>query len=170
MEIEVAMTYAEFFEGNRLFNLNSTTSRRLCFYLIWYGFPILVVLFSLLTIFLWLGAQRFDIAVVVNFLVSVYFLWARLAYTRRLRKLYERQAKNMVGKMTLTPTGLRFERKNGTANVDYTWSGIERWLERPEMFLAFPGPVSFVRIPKDKLSSAEQDEVRGWLSSAVKAS
>ena|ERR1700728_868401 len=98
MEIEVAMTYAEFFEGNRLFNLNSTTSRRLCFYLIWYGFPILVVLFSLLTIFLWLGAQRFDIAVVVNFLVSVYFLWARFAYTRRLRKLYERQAKNMVGK------------------------------------------------------------------------
>ena len=78
MEIEVAMTYAEFFEGNRLFNLNSTTSRRLCFYLIWYGFPILVALFSLLTIFLWLGAQRFDIAVVVNFLVSVYFLWLGL--------------------------------------------------------------------------------------------
>jgi YcxB-like protein len=170
MQIEVAMTYDEYFEGTRLFNLNSTMSRRLCFYLIWYGFPILAVLFALLTIFLWIGAQRFDTPVVVNFVVSVYFLWARFNYARRLRKLYERQAKNMVGRMTLTSTGLRFERKNGTANVDFTWSGIERWLERPEMFLAFSGPVSFVRIPKDKLSSAEQDEVRGWLSSAVKVS
>ena len=70
--------------------------------------------------------------------------------------------------MILSPTGLRFERKNGTANVDYAWSGIEGWLERPEMFLLFPGPLSFVRIPKDKLASAEQDEVRGWISGSVK--
>jgi hypothetical protein len=36
------------------------------------------------------------------------------------------------------------------------------------MFLLFPGLLSFVRIPKDKLTSAEQDEVRGWLSAASK--
>jgi hypothetical protein len=82
--------------------------------------------------------------------------------------LYELQAKNLAGKIILTPTGLRFERKNGTANVDYTWGGIERWIERPEMFLLFPGPISFVRIPKDKLTAAEQDEVREWMSSTVK--
>jgi hypothetical protein len=124
----------------------------------------------LLTVLIWIGERRFSSFLLIEFAVSVFFLWGRFAYPRRIRKLYELQAKNLVGKMTLTPTGLRFERKNGTANVDYTWSDIERWIERPEMFLLFPGPISFVRIPKDKLTAAEQDELRGWMSSAVKVS
>lgn len=36
------------------------------------------------------------------------------------------------------------------------------------MFLLFPGPLAFVRIPKDKLTTAEQDEARGWLSASSK--
>lgn len=153
-----------------MFNLNTTTYRRFCFYLIWYGYPILAAAFALLTVLIWIGERRFSSFLLIEFAVSVFFLWGRFAYPRRIRKLYELQAKNLVGKMTLTPTGLRFERKNGTANVDYTWSDIERWIERPEMFLLFPGPISFVRIPKDKLTAAEQDELRGWMSSAVKVS
>ncbi len=167
MEIEVAMTYDEYFEGNRLFNLITTTYRRVCFYLIWYGYPILAAVFALITILIWIGERRFSSFFLIEFAVSVFFLWGRFAYPRRVRKLYERQAKNLVGKMTLNPAGLRFERKNGTANVEYRWNGIERWIERPEMFLLFPGPISFIRIPKDKLTSAEQDELRGWMSSAV---
>jgi hypothetical protein len=168
MEIEVEMTCAQYLEGNRLFCLNTTKSRRFCFLLILYGYPILAAVFTLIAVLIWIGDQRVSAQVLINVAFSVFFLWARFSYARRIRKLYEKQAGNMAGRMTLTPTGLRFERKNGTANVDYTWSGIESWLERPEMFLVFPGPLSFVRIPKDKLSSAEQDEVRGWMCSSVK--
>jgi hypothetical protein len=168
MEIEVQMTYDQYFEGTRLFSLNTTRSRRFCFLLIWYGYPILAVLFAFFTVFLCIFGDRAISPIAWSFGGSVFFVWARLAYARRIRKMYDQQAANMGGRMILSPTGLRFERKNGTANVDYAWSGIEGWLERPEMFLLFPGPLSFVRIPKDKLASAEQDEVRGWISGSVK--
>jgi hypothetical protein len=169
MEIEVAMTYDQYFDGTRLFNLNTTRTRCICFLLIWYGYPILAALFAFLTVFLCIFGDRTIGPLVWPFGALAFFVWARLAYGRRIRKLYDQQAANMVGRMILSPTGFRFERKNGTANVDYTWGGIESWLERPEMFLLFPGPLSFVRIPKDKLTNEEQDEVRGWISSSGKA-
>lgn len=168
MEIEVQMTYDQYFEGTRLFSLNTTRSRRFCFLLIWYGYPILAVLFAFFTVFLCIFGDRAISPIAWSFGGSVFFVWARLAYARRIRKMYDQQAENMAGRMILSPTGLPFEGKNGTANVDYAWSGMEGWLERPETFLLFPGPLSFVRIPKDKLASAEQDEVRGWISGSVK--
>jgi len=78
MEIEVAMTYNEYFEGNRLFCLNTTTYRRVCFWLIWYGYPILAIAFALLTVLIWIGERRFSSFLVIEFAVSVFFSGADL--------------------------------------------------------------------------------------------
>ena len=133
---------------------------------VWYGYPILGVVFALLTVLQWSIDRRFSGAVISCIGATIFFFWCRFSFATRVRKTYEQQAKNLHGTMTLTPTGLRYERINGTANGDYTWRAFEQWLEQPEMFLLFPGPLSFVRIPKDKLTTVEQDEVRGWLSAA----
>jgi YcxB-like protein len=168
MQMEVDLSHEQYFEATRLSHLHTTRKRRWSFLIAWYGYPILGVVFALLTVLVWLSDQRLSSGVVFNLCATIFFLWCRFGFAARIRKMYEQQAKNFPGTMTLTPTGLRFERKNGTASTDYTWNAFEQWLERPEMLLLFPGPLSFVRIPKDMLTSAEQDEVRGWLSVASK--
>jgi len=166
MQLEVDVSYEQYFEATRLLHLHTTRKRRWNFLFAWYGYPILGVVFAILTVLLWSTDRRLSPSVVFNIGATIFFFWCRFNFATRVRKMYEQQAKNFPGTMTLTPTGLRFERRNGTASTDYRWNAFEQWLEQPEMFLLFPGPLSFVRIPKDKLTAAEQDEVRGWLSSA----
>lgn len=168
MQMEVDLSHEQYFEATRLLHLHTTRKRRWSFWIAWYVYPALGVVFAILTVLVWISDQRLSSGVVFNLCATIFFLWCRFSFASRVRKLYEQQAKNFPGTMTLTPTGLRFERKNGTANTDYTWNAFEQWLERPEMFLLFPGPLAFVRIPKDKLTTAEQDEARGWLSASSK--
>ena len=167
MQIEVNQSHQQYFKATRLFHLHTTTKRSWSFLIVWYVFPILGVVFALLTFLVWFSSRNLNAGVVSNLVATIFFFWCRVGFPSRIRRMYEQQAKNFAGTMTLNPTGLRFERKNGTANTDYTWNAFEQWLERPEMFLLFPGPLSFVRSQR-KTVSAEQDEVRGWLSAASK--
>jgi hypothetical protein len=168
MQIEVDTSYRQYFEATRLLCLHTTKSRKWNFWMGWYGYPVLGAIFALLAVITWFSERRASALVVFNIMASVYLLWCRFGYPRRLRKMYSQQAKNFPGVMTLTPMGMRFERKNGSANTDYTWKAFESWMERPDMFLLFPSPLSFIRIPKNKLTDAEQDQVREWISASSK--
>jgi hypothetical protein len=70
--------------------------------------------------------------------------------------------------MTIGPSGLDYERRDGTANTQYRWDAFETWIEKPDAFLLMPSLQSFVRIPKDKLTEAEQAEIRTWIAATVK--
>lgn len=168
MRIDVDMSYEQYFEANRLFCLKTTRKRRWNFLAMWYLYPLLAALFGLLAVKDWFVEHRMSGTVWFNLALSVVFLWCRFNFPIRVRKLYEKMATNFRGEMTLSPAGMHFERKNGTAKVDYTWDAFESWMERPDMILVIPGPQSFIRIPKEKLTDAEQYEVRGWLSAASK--
>jgi hypothetical protein len=168
IEIEVEMTYEQYFECNRLFCSKTTTRfRRFSSFLRQYFYPVLGALFALLAITNWIHGGPSSV-VIGNFLFSAFF-WYRFVFAKRLlRKMYEKQAEGVRGTIRLSVNGIRFERRSGTANIDYLWKGVDSWMERPNMFMVIIGPVSFLRIPKDKLTPAEQDEVRGWLSENVK--
>jgi hypothetical protein len=171
MQIEVDMTYKQYFEATRLMLLNTTAKRRWNYWCLWYVYPVLGTVFAFLTVFMWIiDDRRITGTVLFNLLAAFFFFWCRFSFPSRARKLYEQQATNLQGTMTLTPAGLRYERKNGTASTDYTWNGFENWIERPEMFLVFPNNLSFIRIPKDTMTSTEIDDVRGWFPVLAKQS
>jgi hypothetical protein len=139
-------------------------SRKINYWALMWGFPILGVVFALLAVLMavkgWAGVVIWCLA------ASVFFFWCRFRYPARVRKLFDQQAKNFAGTMTLNSAGMRFERTDGAANTDYTWTAFDSWIDEPGMFLLLMGPTMFIRIPKDKLTTAEQAEVRGWLSSS----
>jgi hypothetical protein len=165
MQIDIDMSFEQYFEANQLFCRKSTTSwRRFNYWMLIYGYPVLGAVFALLAVQLVL--QRAIVGALIEFLCSIFFFWARFRYPARIRKIYDQQAKDLAGVMTLSLDGLRFERKNGTANADFKWVAFDRWIDKPDMFMILTGPVMFYRIPKDKLTSAEQEQVRGWLSSS----
>jgi hypothetical protein len=168
MQIEVDMTFEQYFEATRLLCLHSTKTRRFNYIFIWYVYPIMGAVFALVAVYFWISEKNFSTPVIINIAASIFFFWCRFSFPARARKLYDQQSMNFPGIMTLTSGGMRFERKNGTATTDYSWAAFETWLERAPMFLVFPGPLSFIQIPKNKLTNAEQDEVRAWISASSK--
>jgi len=165
MQIDVDMSFEQYFEACQLFCNKTSGWRRLNYWMLIYGFPVLGAISALLAAQMAIVQHAF-MSASVQLLFSVFLFWYRFRYPTRVRKIYDQQAKDLVGVMTLTPQGLRFERTNGTANADYKWAAFDRWIDKPGMFMVLTGPVMFYRIPKDKLTSVEQDEVRGWLSSS----
>lgn len=168
MQIEVNTTYEQFFEASRQFCLNTTTKRRWNYAFLWYVYPFLGVLFAFGAVFFLLVHRQVTGTVIYNALASIFFLWCRFSAPRRLKKVYELQKNRFAATMTLTPEGLDCELKDGSARGNHKWSGFENWLETKEMFLLFPNQLTFLILPKDKLNDAEQSEVRGWISAAVK--
>lgn len=168
IEIEVETTYEQFLECNRLFCQKTTWSRRFGYFLMQYVYPAIGAIFAVLAVMMWTGQRRLGTNVVILMACAMLLLACRLSFARRVRKLYAKLGKNLIGTMRLTQEGLYFGRRNGTANANFTWKGLEGWIERPEMLMAIPGPTSFIRIPKDKLTPAEQEQVRNWLSENVK--
>ena len=168
IRIEVASTYEEYFESTRLLNLYTTVRRRRNFQLLWYAYPAFGAVFALLTVFTWTMERRLTSGVILNICAAAFFFCCRFSFDTSVRRLYNQQKKDLPGIITLSPEGMRFERANRTASTDYSWSAFDQWLERPEIFLLFPGPLTFIRIPKAKLTIAEQDQLRTWLSTASK--
>ena len=170
MQIEVDMSYEQYFEVNRLLLLKGTASQRWNFVVMYYLIPAAGIVFGAFALYCWTQVPQFSNEVWIFFSgVSVFFLWGRFRFPAKVRKVYEKIAGNLPGDMSLTTAGVQFERRNGTASINHAWNAFEGWLERPDMFLLFaPGNSGFVRIPKDKLTGAEQDEVRGWISAGSK--
>jgi hypothetical protein len=163
MTFDVQMSFEEFFDCNRLVCLKTTLSRRINYYAMQYGYPVLGVFFAWVGVWTLLHSDQSTSAAVFPILSSLFFLWCRFRFTARYRKFYDKQAEDLVGTMTVDTHGVKFERKNGTATLDCSWNAFESWLERPDMFLMFTPSLLFFRIPKDKITTAEQEEVRGWL-------
>jgi hypothetical protein len=166
MQIDVDMSFEQYFEACQLFCLKTTRWRRINYRAVMWAYPILGAVFALLAILTAIGNRGLSSAVSWQVAASVFFFASRFGYPARIRKLYNQQATNFAGTMTLTADGMRFERTNGTANTHYTWAAFDSWIDRPEMFMVLPGPTIFIRIPKDKLTSDEQEQVKGWLSSS----
>jgi len=166
MQIDVDMSFEQYFEACQLFCRKATTPwRRFNYWLLIYGYPILGAIFALLAVQLAI-VQHAIAAASIQLLFSIFMFWFRFRYRARVRKIYDQQAKDFAGVMTITAEGIYFERRNGTANTNYKWATLDRWIDRPEMFMVLTGPVLFYRIPKDKLTSDEEAQVRGWLSSS----
>jgi hypothetical protein len=166
MQIDVEMSFEQYFEVCRIFGTKTTRSRRINYWALMWGFPILGVVFALLAVLMVVTERGSTSWIIFPLAASVFFFWCRFGYPAGVRKLYDQQAKNFAGTMTLNSAGMRFERTDGAANTDYTWAAFDRWIDEPEMFLVLTGPTMFIRIPKDKLTSDEQEQVRGWLSSS----
>lgn len=166
MQIEVDMSYEQYFEANRLMCLKTTSGRKWNFLFMWYGCPVLCIGCALFAVLIWIWDRQVNGSVWIEFGASAYFLWCRLYFPIKIRKCYGRN--RSPKKVALNADGIHVERKDASVKADFTWSAFESWIERPDMFLAFHGHRSFVCIPKDKLTDAEQNEVRGWLSAASK--
>ncbi len=166
MRIDVDMSFQQYFEACQLFCRRATTPwRRFNYWMLIYGYPVFGAIIALAAAQMAI-VQHAYVGAVIQFLFSIFFFWARFRYPTRVRKIYDQQAKDLIGIMTLAPEGVRFERANGTANADYKWVAFDRWIDKPDMFMILTGPVMFYRIPKDKLTSDEQAQVRRWLSSS----
>lgn len=164
MQIHVDMTFEQYFEACRYFCSKTTLRRRINYYMLLYGFPLLGTGFAVLAISS--AISQMWTAVCWNVASSMFFFWFRLRYPARVRKVYDQQSKHLAGLMTLSADGIRFQRDNGTADTNYTWAAFDGWIDRPQMFMVLLGPTMFFRIPKDKLTGEEQSQIKGWLSSS----
>jgi hypothetical protein len=128
-----------------------------------YVYPLLGLFFAGVGILTCFKSSNPVSGAVFPFAASIFFFWYRFSSRKRWRKFYERQARDLSGRMTLTEEGISYETADKIALLARKWSGFDSWLERPTMFLLFTSSSLFFRIPKDKLSADEQDEVRGWI-------
>src|SRR5262245_38916754 len=127
MQIEVEMSFEQYFEACQLFCRKATTPwRRFNYWMLIYGYPIIGAIIALAAVQLAI-VQHSIAGATIQALISTFFFWARFRYPARVRKIYDQQAKDLVGLMTITPEGIRFERANGTANADYKWVVFDRW-------------------------------------------
>jgi hypothetical protein len=164
MQIEVEMNYEQFFEANRLLLMHSTRSRRWNFICAWYACPVLSVILVLMALWLWSLTGHFTLQLFWLFFIAVGCGWCRLGFMRRVRRVFNEQRKHLTGTMRLEPSGLDYVRADESANAHFAWTAFESWLDTPDSFLLFPSSFSLVRIPKEKLTEAEQSEVRGWIA------
>lgn len=163
MQIEVDQNFEQFFEASKLLCLHTTKKKRRNYLVLWYGYPILGAVFASIAVFQLVTEKKMSGDLIFNIAASAFFLWCRFSARTRIRKVYEQQKRSFPLTMTLAPTGIHCVRKDGSANADYHWKAFDSWLERNEMFLLFPNSLTFLRIPKDKLTHANQDELRVWL-------
>ena len=168
MQIYADMTYEQYFEANRLWLLNTTRKRRWNFWALMYVYPVLGVWFALIAVVLWLVDHHLDWAAWMSIGASVFYFCRRFYFPIKVRKCYDRAAKQYPKRMTLSSTGMHVERPDNMVSSDISWSALEGWMDRPDSFFGLLSDTSFIRIPKDKLTPAEQDEVRGWLAAASK--
>jgi hypothetical protein len=166
MQYDTDMSYEQYWQANRACLVQTSRSRRWNFWFTWYVAPIIGVTFWVAGIVLYRQIGEFSGPVGLNFVFGASLVWCRFQFSRKVRKLYEQQASHFVGRMTVEPSGLDYERHDGTAKVHYSWNAFTFWIERPEEFLLIPGPGSFVRISKGKLTTDEQNQVRKWMTSS----
>jgi hypothetical protein len=77
MQMEVNLSYEQYFEANRLLHLHTTRRRSQNFWCVWYGYPALGVVFAFLTIIEWLTARQLNGSIIFNIGATVFFFWCR---------------------------------------------------------------------------------------------
>jgi hypothetical protein len=96
-------------------------------------------------------------------LFSALWLWAKFRTQSCLKQAYNAQEKQLNGQhMDINESGIVGQWADGTASYQYKWSAFERFIDLPDALLFLPNSVSFVRIPKDSLSSEDQQVIKRW--------
>jgi hypothetical protein len=101
--------------------------------------------------------------ILLAFLFSALWLWTKFRTRSCLKQVYKAQEKQLNGqRMEINESGIVGQWADGSVSYQYKWSAFERFIDLSDAFLFLPNSVSFVRIPKESLSSEEQQEVKRW--------
>ncbi len=168
MRIDVGYTLEEFEEGNTFLLLNTTLNRRVCYYLIKFGYPVLGLVFLGLAIFFWMSDRVFTTPVVTNLVFALLMVFARYRFSAAIRKSYKLQQRSLQSVLTIDETGIGAVRKDGSATAHFMWSAVDKWAERSTAMFLVVGPSSYVRVPSGQMSPEEREQVRGWLAGVPK--
>jgi hypothetical protein len=106
--------------------------------------------------------------IIIILLSSATWLWAKFRTQSCLKQAYHAQEKQLNGqRMDINESGIAGQWADGTASYEYKWSAFERFIDLPDALFFLPNSVSFVRIPKEALSSEEQQEIKRWGTSGT---
>jgi YcxB-like protein len=96
-------------------------------------------------------------------LLVVFYVWSKFRAQACLKQTYEVQKKQLNGQqMNIDATGITGQWEDGNASYQFKWSAFESLIDLPDAFLFLPNSASFVRIPKESLSSDDQLEIKRW--------
>jgi L-lactate permease len=94
----------------------------------------------------------------------IFGLFAKYIAHWCLKRSYKTQEKQFNEQhMDLSETGISGHSTDGTVSYRYDWSAFERSIELPDAFLFLPNKTSFIRIPKDVLSTEQIRELKRWV-------
>jgi len=133
---------------------------------VWPGvFFIVVLSFALLIAIKTPATQNSALGgfILLALLLSAFWLWAKFRTRSCLKQVYKAQEKQLNGqRMEINESGIVGQWADGSVSYQYKWAAFERLIDLSDAFLFLPNSVSFVRIPKESLSSEEQQEVKRW--------
>jgi hypothetical protein len=82
-----------------------------------------------------------------------------------LRRFYaEEQAKLNDQALTIDESGISCDQGNGQATSHITWRAFTRLIDVADAFVFLPSPNTFIRVPKETLTVADQELIRRWSS------
>jgi len=124
---------------------------------------IVVVSFTLAIAMQKSSAEVIGFSFVLILFLVVLGIWSKRRAEYCLKQTYEVQKKQLNGQvMDIDESGIGGRWENGNASYQYKWSAFENFLDLPDAFLFLPNSVSFVRVPKESLSSEEQQDIKRW--------
>jgi hypothetical protein len=90
---------------------------------------------------------------------------ARRSRDRSLKRFYaDEQAKLNDQVLTIDESGISCNQADGQATSHLTWQAFTRLIDVPDAFVFLPSPNTFVRVPKETLTVADQELIRKWSS------
>jgi hypothetical protein len=105
------------------------------------------------------------IALFVAFLV-LWLAWkpyARSFQRRALRAIYDDQEHILQGNdMYVDEKGISGNWVGGNATYDFRWAAFYNLLDNPDAFLFLYSPCCWIRVPKDDLTTEQQQTVLAW--------
>jgi hypothetical protein len=97
------------------------------------------------------------------FPLAVLYFWSKSRAKSCLKQHFEAQQTQLNGQqMDIDEAGISGNWQDGGAAYQFKWSAFRSFIDLPDAFLFLPNSVSFVRIPKEKLSSDEQLKIKQW--------
>lgn len=90
---------------------------------------------------------------------------ARRAQEKCLKAIYdEEQAKLNDQVLTIDESGVSCDQSKGLATSHQTWPAFIKRIDTPDAFVFLPSPNTFLRIPKEHLTLADQQLILEWSS------
>lgn len=90
---------------------------------------------------------------------------AELSQGSCLKRFYaEEQSRLNDQILTVDESGISCNRGNGETVSFHAWKAFIHSIDMPDAFVFLPSPNTFVRVPKETLTSSECDLIREWSS------